>query len=54
MNVQTNNGHEFVGCKHRNSKRDDFEATVEAFKAIHKQIPINAGTGAFDQAPVPL
>jgi len=42
IRFQTDNGSEFIGCKRQNGTRDGFGATVQAFKAIHKRIPIKA------------
>jgi transposase len=42
IKFQTDNGSEFIGCKRDDGKRDGFGATVHAFKAIHKRIPIKA------------
>ena len=42
MKFQTDNGHEFIGCKRQDGHRDGFATTVEAFGAIHKRIPIKA------------
>jgi transposase-like protein len=42
MKFQSDNGHEFIGCKRMNGSRDGFGPAVEAFGAIHKRIPIKA------------
>ncbi|MCY2932508.1 MAG: helix-turn-helix domain-containing protein, partial [Planctomycetota bacterium] len=42
IKCQTDNGHEFIGCKRQDGRRDGFGPTVEGFGAIHKRIPIKA------------
>jgi transposase len=42
IRFQTDNGHEFIGCKRQDGTRDGFGPAVEAFKALHKRIPIKA------------
>ena len=42
IRCQSDNGHEFIGCKRQDGRRDGFGPTVEAFGAIHKRIPIKA------------
>jgi len=42
VRFQTDNGHEFIGCKRQDGSRDGFEKTVQGFGAIHKRIPIKA------------
>jgi transposase len=42
MKFQTDNGHEFIGCKRQDGQRDGFGSAVEAFGAVHKRIPIKA------------
>jgi transposase len=42
LKCQSDNGHEFIGCKRMDGTRDGFGPAVEAFKAIHKRIPVRA------------
>jgi len=42
LKCQTDNGHEFIGCKRQDGQRDGFGPAVEAFQAVHKRIPIKA------------
>ena len=42
IRFQTDNGHEFIGCKRQDGSRDGFAATVGGFRAIHKRIPVRA------------
>jgi hypothetical protein len=42
IKCQTDNGHEFIGCKRQDGRRDGFGPMAEAFGAIHKRIPIKA------------
>jgi len=42
IRFQTDNGHEFIGCKRQDGSRDGFGPTVEGFRAVHKRIPVRA------------
>jgi len=42
IRFQTDNGHEFIGCKRQDGSRDGFEKTVGAFQGRHKRIPVRA------------
>ena len=42
VRFQTDNGHEFIGCKRQDGSRDGFGPTVQGFNAIHKRIPVKA------------
>lgn len=42
LNIQTDNGSEFIGCRRQNGSRDGFETVVNAFGSKHKRIPVRA------------
>jgi hypothetical protein len=42
LKIQTDNGHEFIGCFRQDRTRDGFEKTVAGFGSRHKRIPPRA------------
>jgi transposase len=42
LNIQTDNGSEFIGCFRQDKTRDGFEKVVEGFGCVHKRIPVRA------------
>jgi transposase len=42
LRAQSDNGHEFIGCKRQDGSRDGFPAVVASFGTVHKRIPVRA------------